>query len=262
MHDAHAPWVLVEAGDQGADSCRHARECLPARRLGFAVGERVVERQLRVARREERQSHVGRGDAVEDDRTHMFAVLPQVDQCGPRPVRPAVEIDALVSQERPDIVEVVHGCVCCIEPDVGVIPFEAPAQPGKSHLTPLGELAQGVGARSAVERVGLACPALVDQDDVPGALHLAEDDAHLARKVGSGLAGPAGEKEEWILARGRCERWEHDNPQTDLSSKSCVPVFEHVDRPAERVSGAFAAGAGPETVERALGPGGSASPGQ
>ena len=60
----------------------------PACRLGFAVGERVVERQLCVARREERQSHVGRGDTVEDDRTHMFAVLPQVDQCGPVPYDP------------------------------------------------------------------------------------------------------------------------------------------------------------------------------
>ncbi len=143
-------------------------------------------------------------------------MLPEVDECRPGAVRPAVEIDAVVAEERADVVQVVHRDVCCVEPYVGVIPFETPPQPVERDLAPLSQLAQRAGTGPAVQRIGLAGSTLIDQDDVPRALNLAEDDADLAGQLGRGLPGAAGQEEERILAGSRCEGRENDNPKADL----------------------------------------------
>jgi hypothetical protein len=85
---------------------------------------------------------------------------------------------------------------------------------------------------------------LVDQDDVPGALDLAEDRPYLACELGRCLSGPAGKKEEGVVAGRVRQRRQHDNPKADLPSNSCVAVLEDRHRPAQRVSRTFAAQAG------------------
>ena len=74
MHDPTRSAVLLETPQQGADAGRQFREGSLARGVGLAVGEQLVERALRVARGEQRQAHVHRRDAVEDHRSHVFAV--------------------------------------------------------------------------------------------------------------------------------------------------------------------------------------------
>ena len=86
MNDAHLSRVMLERGDERTNSLCHARKRALARGLAIAVAEGSVERELRVARREEWKAHIGRRNAIEHHRAHMFSVLPEIDQRGSGPV--------------------------------------------------------------------------------------------------------------------------------------------------------------------------------
>ena len=124
-----------------------------------------------------------------------------------------------------------------------------PLQPGERRIASLGELAQGIGARPAVEWIGLSRSTLVDEDDVPRALNRTEHHAHLTGEPRGGLAGTTGEEKEGIRAGCRCHRWQDDNPEIDLASETGMAVLGNRDRPAQRIGRAFAALAGTEAVE-------------
>ena len=79
-------------------------------------------------------------DGVRDGRD-VLAVLTEVDERRTGSVRPAIEIDAVVPQKRADVIEVVHRDVRRVQANVGVVPFEAPAEPRQRRATPLGHLA-------------------------------------------------------------------------------------------------------------------------
>ena len=151
---------------------------------------------LRVASREERKPHVGRRDTIQHDRSHVLAVLPEVDECRAS-ARPAVEIDAVVPEDRADVVQIVHRNVCRVEANVGVVPVEAPAKPGRLPRSSVISKRAGTGA--AVQGVGLSGPTLIDQHDVPRPLNLTEDAAYLAGQLGCGLSGASGQKEQRIV---------------------------------------------------------------
>jgi hypothetical protein len=107
---------------------------------------------------------------------------------------------------------------------------------------------------SAVQRIGLSSPALVNENDVPRALDVAEDCPDLARQLGGRLSRPAGKEEERILIRSRAERRQYDNPELNFPSNTGVAVLEHGHRAAQGIGRAFTAGAGVKTVERPLRP--------
>ena len=67
---------------------------------------------------------------------HVLAVLPEVDECRASAIRPAVEVDAVVAEDRADVVQIVHRNVCRVEANVGVIAFEAPAKPASAAALP------------------------------------------------------------------------------------------------------------------------------
>ena len=226
---------------QRPDPRCHPGERLAAGRFGIAVRERLVQGVLRVASGEERQPHVGRRDTIEHDRPHVLAVLPEIDERRARAVRPAVKIDAVVPEDRANIVQIVHRDVCRVQANVGVVAIETPAKASERGLTPLGHLAQRAGTGPAVQRVGLSGSALIDQHDVAGPLNLTEDAADLTGQLGRGLAGSAGEKEQRIVTCRRSKRRKHDNPEADLTSNSGVAVFEDRHGPAQRVGRSLAA---------------------
>ena len=207
---------------------------------------------LRVASREERQPHVGRRDAIQHDRSHVLAVLPKVDECRASAVRPAVKIDAVVPENRADIVQIVHRDVCGVEANVGVVPVEASAKPGERCRAPLGHLAKRAGTGPAVQGIGLSGSALIDQHDVPRPLNLAEDAADLAGQLGRGLSGSSGQKEQRIVTCRRSKGRKHDNPKPYLTSNSGVAVFEDRHSPTQGVGRTLAAQARVKAVKRPM----------
>jgi hypothetical protein len=259
MHDANLFKVLLEPRDQAPDPSGHGRERLAACRIGFAGSERLVQSRLRVASREKRKAHVGWRDAIEHHGSHVRPVLTDVDQRRARTVRPSIQIDAVVAQELAHIVQVIHGDACRIEAYIGVISGKTPTQSLERRLAPLGELLQRAGVGTAIQRVGFSRPALVDENDVPRALDIPEEHAYLARQLGRGLSGAAGEEEEGILAGRRRERRQYDNPEMDLPSNSGMTVLEDSDGATERIGQTFTARAGVQAIERAVGPGHAAS---
>ena len=109
-----------------------------------AIGGQQVERTLHIARKEHRQPHVGRRDAVEDRGADAIAVLAQVDQSGAGAVGAAVNVDLVVAEERAHVVEVVHRDRGRVKTKVGVVAGEAFLQERD---------VVGVGAREGLERV-------------------------------------------------------------------------------------------------------------
>ena len=191
--------------------------------------EQAIEGALRVPRKVERQAHVGRCHAVEHERADALAVLPQVDEPGPRPVRAAVDVDPLVAEERPDLVEVVHRDRGGVEARVGVVAGQALLQPLEADLVRLVEHGESVIVGLALQRIRPAGAALVDEHDVAIGLEPPEQLADLPRDLRCALSGTAREKEERIRPRVGAERRPDHDLERDAAAGSGDAVLEHVD---------------------------------
>src|SRR5215204_3691018 len=178
----------------------------------------------------------------------MFAVTTKVDQAGACAVRAAVQVDAVVPEIRPYVVQIVHRDVGRVLAYVGVVAREAPLQAIETRLARLGHLAQRVRVGAAVQRIRFPGAALIDQDDVACALDGAKGAADLMGELRGALAGSAGEKDEWVVS-DRADRGQHDDPQADLAPGFGSAVFKNGQRSTVGIGGAVRARAGMKAVE-------------
>src|SRR5215510_10898240 len=97
---------------------------------------------------------------------------------------------------RADVIQIVHGDVRRVETHVGVVSGQASLQAFDARLSWFRHLPERVRIRAAVQRIRLARPALIDEDDVARALDGAEGGADLTGELRGTLARPAGKKDE------------------------------------------------------------------
>jgi hypothetical protein len=202
----------------------------------------------------------GGGDAVEDHRADAGAVLAQIDQRRACSIRSAIQIDALVAEIQKHVVEIVHRKGRRVEPDVGVVAGEAFLQSRERFLVRLCRFAKRAGVGPAVEGMRFAGPALVDQDDVAVAQHVAEHLADLTGQLRGALPGSAGEEYQRIRLLRAAERREDDDVEANPSARLRLPVLEHLETAAIRVDGGFLDVARLQPLERRPGAGRSARP--
>jgi hypothetical protein len=193
-----------------------------------AVVEQLVERHLALAGDVERHPGVDRHVAVEDGAPHVLRVPAHVDLGGAGAVGAAEEVQPLVAEELPHLVQVIGGDVAGVEGEVGVELARAGAQGGEREEVVQVALEVVLAPRlGAVEGVRAAGAARVDQQDVARGAQPAEELGELGCRRGRGIAGAALEKDQRVGRGIGGLRREDDDVDGDLAPALGRPVLPH-----------------------------------
>ena len=134
-------------------------------------------------------------------RSDVRPVLAQIDERGARAIRPAVEIDLLVTEILANVVQIVHGDAGRVEAHVGVELAEALRAAVAMRVLLRGESgAQRSGIGGTVQRMRSARASLIDEHDVAMALHALERRANVVGHLRRPLSRAAGQEEERVRA--------------------------------------------------------------
>ena len=127
-----------------------------------------------------------------------------------------------------------------VEAQVGVVAVQARSQPLEAAciVGSLSDCSESSFGR-AVERIGLAGAALIDEDDVAVGLDAAEQLRERRGHLRGALARAAGEEEQRIGLRVAAERRQHDDLQVDRAALARLAVLEDRQRAAVGVGRPF-----------------------
>ena len=128
----------------------------------------------------------------------MIAVAAQVLEADARPVRAAPEVDAPIAERRAHLVQVLDGDGGHIEARVGVERREATRDQRLGKRVLEKRLQRRLLVVLAVERVGVARAALVDEHDVAHVVEPREQGQHLGGERDRALARAARQHEDRI----------------------------------------------------------------
>ncbi len=167
--------LAAHRGDRGAQ----VGIDVAAPRLGLARLDQSRERRVTVGDERQGQLHRGGRDTVEDHRAHAIAVAPHVLERHARAVRAAPEVHLLVSQSGAHLVQVFHRDRGHVLARVGVELLQAFGE----HLLGKRLLEERLQRLRlfllAIEGVGAAGAALIDEQDVARVVQPREERQHL-----------------------------------------------------------------------------------
>ena len=212
----------------------------------------MVERALPVAGHVERNPHVRRRNAVEHDTANRRLVLLQIHERRARAVRTAPEVDLAVSEELPNIVDVVHRNRRGVEPNVRLQLSETGAEALDRVVIDAAKVVVSGRVGGAVQRIRFSRAPLVDEDNVAVGLVLAEHRDTLGGERRRATTRATLEDEQRIGFGNSAEGWSDDDLQVDGASATGDPVLEDAVRPAPRVGRALRNRAGMQMVQRSL----------
>ncbi len=205
--------------------------------IGGAEGEQPFQRLVRVAAVISSPAPLGGHGGAQHRRAHARRIPPQIFAPGHGAVRRAVEIDRLVPQPGPHVVQIRHRDGRRVEGDVGARGELVAAAPHRRHRQGRTEQRLGIVAvaeQVALERVGAAGPALVHEHDVAVRPHLGKGLGVEVGQVAGGLPGAALEDEQRVRsARAAGRRQDHD-AERDLASTRGGAVLEDLQDAATR----------------------------
>ena len=218
------------AGKLGANllvGCRRVAETCMTGRLARAAGKDARQRGLRIERARGPERQLRWYDTIEDDTADSVRKAAQVLLRDYRAVRRAIEIDPVIAQCRAHPVEVLNGDAGGVEPNVGVRAqrFETALGAGNDRRGRI--LREIVRVGRAIQRVGIAGAALIEEDDVAVTIDECEDRLEAGVEGGRTHARAASENEERIGTLARADGRHHRDPQRDLAPAGSGGILRH-----------------------------------
>ena len=203
--------------------------------VGRAAFEHRVEGRLAVLWDALEDRDVEQGSPVQHDGPDMRPVLSQVVLGERRSVRGAVEVDPVVSERDPHIVEVVGGLGARVEARVGVESGQRLIQErGERHRHLVPREPGEIGSFGPQQQVRVARASLIDEHDVSVPVDDGEQVRCARPALGRSASGPAGQEEDRIgLGIGR-HRGDELDVEVDLSPIRVTSVLRHGQVTAHR----------------------------
>ena len=224
----HAGGLALEAIERLGEHRGEVRVGLAAVRVGGALLEDDLDGALGARGVVERVDERDRRDAADDGAAHAVAVAADVLQRRPAAVGAAGDVDALIAQGGPEIVEIVHRRRGPVPAQVGPLgEGVAAGDEGRGVRKDLVEVALEIVRRArgvAVETVGSARAALAEQDDVAVGAHPPAGEAAPGGRGGD--AGAALEDEDRVGLRCLGESSDHHDVEVERATVSAGPVLE------------------------------------
>ena len=243
--------ILVEARQQRLDGVPEPGEARVAGGIARAGRGEQVQRPFSVFGKVERDAHVHRRHAVEDDAAHAVRMAAEEHGGGPGAVGAAPEVDGSVSEGNPHLLQVVHGDRRGVVRRARVQRVETVLPVGLRQL--FGHAVEVPGPffeEVAGERVGFAGAALVHEHGVAVPEEVRRQTPEQRRQLRRCLPRPAGQVEHGIRLGVLFRRREHQDVQADLPSFGIGPVLQNLEDPAERAFGSLARRAGGDDALR------------
>ena len=230
----------LEPADELDHSLREPREGRVAGGVRGAARDDEVERGLAVGRDPLQDRHVDRGRAVQDRHADVVGMLAEVVLRERPAIRRPIEIDLVIPEGRPDVIEVVRRDRARVEPRVGIECGQAVAHPCRQSRIGLGCRQPGrVGHRRERQGVRRAGAALVDEHDVARRMDALVMTREPREERRARVAGAAGDGEEGVRFGDRGERRDDRDPETEVATIGGRPVFGHREVPHRPATSAF-----------------------
>ncbi len=162
MRDGDFDFRLVKASQQSIELAAQIRKLGVARLVCFATRKEILQRCLPILRRIHEHNEARIHHGIERHRANTLREHAQVGQCGACPVGCTVEVDGLISQHGADFIQVGHGDLGVVEPQVGIERLGA----GFEFCQHLLFCERVIFRIEAAQRIRLPRPALIDQHNV------------------------------------------------------------------------------------------------